>query len=126
MACAVACKVLDLVNTPEMLESIESRSRQLIDGLHAINDEHSVFSEIRGIGLLLGCEMNENYTDRAREILTACTEHGLLVLVAGPNVIRLAPPLNISQSEVAEGLELLGKVIREFVGIKGTSQLDRS
>jgi acetylornithine/succinyldiaminopimelate/putrescine aminotransferase len=111
----VACKVLELVNTPEMLESIESRSRQLIDGLQAINAEHNVFSEVRGIGLLLGCEMNEKYKDCAREILTACTEHGLLILVAGPNVIRLAPPLNISQSEVAEGLELLGNVIREFV-----------
>jgi acetylornithine/N-succinyldiaminopimelate aminotransferase len=115
MACAVACKVLELVNTPAMLESIESRSRQLIDGLQAINAEHNVFSEIRGIGLLLGCEMNENYKDRAREILTACTEHGLLILVAGPNVIRLAPPLNISRSDVAEGLDLLDKVIREFV-----------
>ncbi len=112
MACAVACKVLEIVNTPEMLDSVEAKSRRMIAGLNLINGKYHVFKDIRGVGLLLGCEMNCRYRNRARDILTACTESGLLVLVAGPNVLRLAPPLNISESDIDAGLLLLDKVIR--------------
>ncbi|WP_423906666.1 acetylornithine/succinyldiaminopimelate transaminase [Candidatus Spongiihabitans sp.] len=114
MACAVACKVLELINTPEMLSGVETKSHQMIDGLKAINQKHNVFDDIRGVGLLLGCEMNAHYKDRAREVLSACTENGLLVLVAGANVVRLAPPLNISESEINQGLALMDNAIQHL------------
>ncbi len=115
IACAVACKVLELINNPEMLAGVDVKSRQMIQGLKAINQKHAVFEDIRGVGLLLGCEMKAAYKDRAREIMSECAENGLLVLVAGANVIRLAPPLNISESEITHGLALMEDVIGEWI-----------
>ncbi len=115
LACAVACKVLELINTPEMLSGVETKSHQMIEGLKAINQKHNVFADIRGVGLLLGCELKAHYQDRARDILTSCVRHGLLTLVAGPNVLRLAPPLIITEQEIAEGLKLLEAGIAEVV-----------
>ena len=115
LACAVANTVLDIVNTPALLRGVESKSCQMIDGLNVINQKYSVFADIRGAGLLLGCELREPWIDRARDIITACVRHGLLLLVAGPNVLRLAPPLIITEQEISEGLKLLEAGIAEVV-----------
>ena len=115
LACAVANTVLDIVNTPTLLRGVESKSRQMIAGLHAINKKYSVFADIRGAGLLLGCEMREPWIDRARDIIIACVRHGLLTLVAGANVVRLAPPLIITEQEISEGLKLLEAGIVEMM-----------
>ena len=84
-----------------------------MDGLTAINERLNVFRDIRGVGLLLGCELSESYAGRARDILIACTELGLLTLVAGPDVLRLAPPLNISEDDINEGLAKIEQGIRQ-------------
>lgn len=115
MACAVACKALELINTPEMLQNVVTASQHLIIGLEKINEKFSVFREIRGLGLLLGCELDERYAGRARDVLTACTQMGLLVLNAGPNVIRIAPALNISNTDIDHGLEIMHKAIEKMV-----------
>jgi acetylornithine/N-succinyldiaminopimelate aminotransferase len=115
MACAVACEVLNLINTPELLGNVEARSQQLVQGLEKINATHDVFREIRGIGLLLGCELHEKYAGKARDILRICTESGLLVLVAGASVLRLAPPLNISEKDIEEGLGLLNNAVARMI-----------
>ncbi len=115
MACAVACEVLNLINTPELLGNVEARSQQLVQGLEKINATHDVFREIRGIGLLLGCELHEKYAGKARDILRICTESGLLVLVAGASVLRLAPPLNISEEDIEEGLGLLKMAVARMI-----------
>ena len=114
MACAVANKVLEIVNTPQMLDSVRAKGELLKHGLAAINRQHKVFGEIRGEGLLLGCEMSKPWTDRARDILEACVRHGLLTLVASPNVLRLTPPLIITEDEIARGLTLLEAAIAEL------------
>lgn len=115
MACAVANKVLEIVATRQMLDTVREKSALLKRGLESINQRSPIFKEIRGEGLLIGCELCEPYLDRARDILNACTDHGLLVLVAGPNVLRLAPALTISEDEIARGLELLEAAIAEVV-----------
>lgn len=116
MACAVACRALDLINTKELLDNVKARSRQIVDGIHRINRRHDVFRDVRGSGLLLGCELNDRHSGRARDLLTACTDNGLLALVAGSSVLRLAPPLNISESETREGLDLLDLSVERFLG----------
>ena len=113
MACAVANRVLKIVNTEPMLAAVRAKGRLLKQGLKSINQRFQLFSEIRGEGLLLGCELNDLWHNRARAILTACTGHGLLVLNAGPNVLRFAPALTIDEAEIARGLELLEAAIGE-------------
>ncbi|MYB34199.1 MAG: acetylornithine/succinylornithine family transaminase [Gammaproteobacteria bacterium] len=115
MACAVAGKVIDIINTPEILNNVDQRSEQLVAGLDDISRRYHLFTEIRGIGLLLGCVLVEQYAEKARDLMTLCNECGLLTLVAGPGVLRLAPPLNISESEIAEGLARMEEAVARFV-----------
>ncbi|MFT5259136.1 MAG: succinylornithine transaminase family protein [Saprospiraceae bacterium] len=111
MACAVASKVVELTNTPEMQVMVQQRSKQLFDGLKAINDKTNLFADIRGAGLLIGCELKPSHAGRAREIVESCMTNGLLVLVAGPDVLRLAPPLVVTEAEIVEGLAALEKAL---------------
>jgi len=115
LACAVAGKVLEIVAAPAMLEAVRGRGAQLKAGLDAINRRHNAFAEVRGAGLLIGCQMRAPWSDRARDIVTAGVKRGLLALVAGPNVLRLAPPLTISEDEIARGLKLLDAAVGEVV-----------
>ncbi len=107
MSCAVALTVLDVIAKEELLANVEARSKQLIAGLQNIADAHSIFDEVKGDGLLLGLAANIEVAP----IVNACRENGLLILMAGPKVLRFLPALNITKDEVAEGLDILGKSI---------------
>ena len=115
MACAVAGKVLELVNTPEMLQNVVMASQRLTTGLEEINQEFNVFREIRGLGLLLGCELERRYAGQARDVVATCAQTGLLVLNAGPDVIRIAPALNINGSDIKWGLQIMHRAIARMV-----------
>lgn len=114
MGCAVAGKVLDIVNTPEMLERVRGLSARLLVRLNELNRKTRMFSEIRGKGLLIGCELAEKWQGRARELLQAAQGEGLLTLVAGPDVLRLAPPLIITDDELEAGLQRLSRAMTQL------------
>jgi len=104
LACAVGETVLDLINTPEVLDGVRARGRRFRTTLEAINAEHGVFSEIRGQGLLIGAALAPAYAGRARDFLNAALDAGTMVLVAGADVIRFAPSLVIPEADIDEGL----------------------
>lgn len=104
LACAVAQRVIDTVSQPDILKGVNARSDRLRKGLMDIGERYGVFSEVRGAGLLLGCVMTEQWQGRAKEFLAAGIDEGVMVLVAGPNVIRLAPSLIIPESDIDEAL----------------------
>ena len=114
LACAVAEAAFDTVNTPEVLNGVKSKSKILMDALHAINSKHNVFSEIRGKGLLVGAVLNEKYHGRAKDFLNATMEEGAMTLVAGANIIRFAPSLVIPDSDIIEGLERFEKAVAKL------------
>ena len=66
-----------------------------------------MFQAIRGKGLLIGCVVAQNWSGRAREFLLASQDAGVLTLVAGGDVLRLAPSLIIPETDIKEGLERL-------------------
>ncbi|MEP7085371.1 MAG: acetylornithine/succinyldiaminopimelate transaminase [Betaproteobacteria bacterium] len=114
LACAVAEAVFDIINTTEVLDGVRARNRLFLEGLRKINAQRKLFTEVRGEGVWLGCALVEGYRGRAMEFVRAGHDAGLLLLVAGPDVIRLAPALTISLDEIIEGLgrfdQALGKV----------------
>lgn len=116
LACAVAGAVLDIVNTPETLAGVRAKHERFKSGILAINEKYGVFEQVRGMGLLIGSVLAPQYAGRAKEILDLCTRHGLMVLVAGPNVIRFAPSLVIEDSEIDEGLARFAAALADFVG----------
>lgn len=118
LACAVANAVFEHVNTPEILQHVHARHQQFIQGIHNINQTHNLFKEVRGQGLLLGCVLNDEYAGQAGQLMKIASEFGLLVLIAGPNVIRFAPALTISVQDVEEGLERFNQAIEQFMQLK--------
>lgn len=115
LACAVAERALDIVNTPEVLSGVKRKEQLYRDGLQAINDKYNVFDEVRGKGLLLGCALNETYKGRARDFLVAATNEKLMCLVAGANVVRFAPSLVITDEDIQEGLARFERAVAAVV-----------
>lgn len=113
LACAVANAVLNEVNTPELLDGVRLREKLLKDGLEKINQQYSVFSEIRGKGLLIGAVLNDSYKGRSRDFLNAAVSNGLMCLVAGTNVIRFTPSLIIPVEDISQGLICFEKAVAQ-------------
>jgi acetylornithine and succinylornithine aminotransferases/succinylornithine transaminase family len=115
LASAVAEKVLSIINTPEVLSGVQERHQWFVDGLTAINQQYDVFSDIRGAGLLLGCQLTAAYAGQAKAITNAAAEEGVLALIAGPDVIRFAPSLIISEADVQEGLTRFARALARVI-----------
>lgn len=115
LGCAVAEKVLDIVNTPEVLNGVKHKEQLFRDGLDKINAKYDCFSEIRGKGLLLGAVLNDKYADRSRDFLVAAAAESLMCLVAGTNVVRFAPSLIISDEDITEGLARFERAVAKTV-----------
>ena len=111
LACAVAEAVFDVINTTEVLDGVKARHRLFLEGLRKINAARHIFADIRGEGVWIGCELVETYRGRAMEFVRAGHEAGLLILVAGPDVLRIAPALTISLDDIIEGLGRLDQAI---------------
>lgn len=107
LACAVAGAVFDVINTTEVLDGVKARHALFMEGLRAINARRRVFRDLRGEGVWIGCELDDAWRGRAAHVINAAGEAGLLVLMAGPDVVRIAPSLVISLDEILEGLARL-------------------
>ncbi|CAE6932621.1 MULTISPECIES: aspartate aminotransferase family protein [Pseudomonas] len=104
LACAVAEAVVDTINTPEVLEGVKTKHQQFKTALEKIGQQYAVFSEVRGLGLLIGCVLTDAWKGKAKVILDAAAQEGLMVLQAGPDVVRFAPSLVVTEAEINEGL----------------------
>ncbi len=107
LACAVAGAVFDVINTTEVLDGVKARHALFMEGLKAINARRRVFADLRGEGVWLGCELDARWKGKSMDVLKAAGDAGLMLLVAGPDVVRLAPSLLISLDEILEGLARL-------------------
>ncbi len=115
LAAAVALTVVETINTPEVLAGVRAKSQRLIDGLNAINARHKVFKTVRGMGLLLGCVLTDEYAGRAKDFVKAAEKHQLMLLVAGLNVVRLAPSLLVEDKDIDEGLARFEAAVAELI-----------
>ena len=114
MAAAVARVALAKLASPAVLLNVERQGNDIRTGLAKINHEFPLFSEVRGRGLMIGAVLDAPYKGRAGEILDVAAAHGLLILQAGPDVLRIVPPLTISDEETAEGLARLRDALADF------------
>lgn len=114
LAAAVARVALRKLASEQIAANVVRQSTALRDGLAAINDELQLFSQVRGRGLMLGAVLKPGYAGRAGEILDHAAANGLLLLQAGPDVLRFVPALNISDEEIGEGLRRLHAALRAF------------
>jgi acetylornithine/N-succinyldiaminopimelate aminotransferase len=116
LACAVAEAVLEIINNPELLAEVRRKHQRMVTELNRINAQFKTFAEIRGQGLLLGCALNQAWLGRARDFVKAAQEQGLLVLMAGSNVVRITPSLIIPDRLIEEGLKRFELAVAQLVG----------
>jgi acetylornithine/N-succinyldiaminopimelate aminotransferase len=114
MAAAVARVALRKLGSPELLANVGRQSAALREALIRLGAEFGLFTDVRGRGLMLGAVLADAYKGRAGEVLDIAASHGLLLLQAGPDVLRLVPPLNITDEELAEGLARLRAALQAF------------
>lgn len=111
LACAVAEAVVDEISQPALLAGVKQREVWFREALLQINSRYPIFSEIRGKGLLLGAVLTPEWQGRARDILVAAGNEGLMVLVAGTDVVRFTPSLVIEKNDIDEGMQRLEAAI---------------
>ncbi|QFT21614.1 Succinylornithine transaminase/acetylornithine aminotransferase [Pseudomonas sp. THAF187a] len=104
LACAVGEAVLDIVNTRQTLDGVQAKSEQFKVRLEALGKQYGLFEQVRGMGLLLGCVLNDAWKGKAKQVLDAATAEGLMILQAGPDVVRFAPSLVVDDADIEEGL----------------------
>lgn len=121
LATAVAHAAVCEISRPEVLKNVGERSEQIFEGLISIGERHGILGPPRGMGLLIGAPMQDKWKGRARDVMQTALRHGLWILVAGPDVIRIAPSLLITESETAEGLRLLDEACAELVALPRAS-----
>jgi acetylornithine/N-succinyldiaminopimelate aminotransferase len=111
LAAAVARVALRKLSSPAVLSNVERQAMALRAGLARIDRELGLFAEVRGRGLMIGAVLADGYKGRAGEILDHAATAGLLLLQAGPDVLRFVPPLTITDEELAEGLQRLHRAL---------------
>jgi acetylornithine/N-succinyldiaminopimelate aminotransferase len=114
LAAAVARVALRKLASDDIAANVARQSQALRDGVADIDASLGLFDQVRGRGLMLGAVLKPAFAGRAGEILDHAAAHGLLMLQAGPDVLRLVPPLNISDDEVADGLTRLRLALESF------------
>ena len=115
LACAVGCAAFDIINSEAARANTVRQSAKLTAALQKIGEETGVFQTVRGQGLLIGCVLAEAYAGRAAEITAASLKHGVMVLVAGANVVRLAPSLLIEDRDIDEAVPKLKAALEEWL-----------
>ena len=116
LGASIAEKVVELISDPKLLEGVTQRSEAIKAHLARINERFSLFKEIRGKGLLIGAELADAYKDRAKDVLNAAAANGVIMLIAGPNVLRFAPSLIMPMADLDEGFTRIERAIAEVVG----------
>lgn len=109
LACAAGLAALQ-VYQEGMIEQAAGRGRLLFDRLNAVLGERRIVREVRGLGLMVGIELREK---AGRYLKALMDDHGVLALPAGSNVLRLLPPLVISEEEIEIGVQAIASVLPE-------------
>ena len=115
LACAVGGAAFDLINTPEVLDGVTAKRELFVQHLQQIDARFDLFSDIRGMGLLIGAELKPQYHGKARDFLYAAAEAGVMVLNAGPDVMRFVPSLVIDDSDIAEGMARFAQAVERVL-----------
>lgn len=116
LACAVGQAVLEKIGTAEFMSRVRKQGAFFMNELKKLNEDLKVFNEVRGMGLLLGCELRSDLQPLLSEIQKKALEAGLIILTAGGTTIRLAPPLIIKKKDILEGIAILRQVLEPYAG----------
>ncbi|WP_312516557.1 acetylornithine/succinylornithine family transaminase [Massilia sp.] len=115
LAATVGLAVVETINQPAFLARVKEASSKIFSNLNQLTlDYPQVFGQARGMGLLIGLPMADGFKGRAKDFTKACEKLGLMLLIAGADVVRLAPALIVSDEQIAEADRLMRAAVAEF------------
>ena len=114
LACAVGNAVIDIINTPEVLGGVKAKSDRFKTRLEKIGQQYGIFTEVRGLGLLLGCVLSDAWKGKAKDVFNAAEKEDLMILQAGPDVVRFAPSLVIEDADIDAGLDRFDRAVAKL------------
>ncbi|HEY0489758.1 MAG TPA: acetylornithine/succinylornithine family transaminase [Telluria sp.] len=116
LAATVALNVIDTINQPAFLARVKEASAKIFANLDKLAADYpQVFGKVRGSGLLIGLPVAEGFKGRAKDFTKACEALGLMLLIAGPDVVRLAPALIVSDEQIAAADRIMREAIDEML-----------
>lgn len=115
-ACAAALTVGQTLEQENILQNVQERGEQLRTNLRAIADQYpNLFAEVRGWGLINGIELKADIELTSVDVVKAAMAQGLLLVPAGPKVIRFVPPLIVSAQEIEQATQTFEQAIAALV-----------
>ena len=109
ISCAAGAAALKSITEDGLIENSDKMGKLFKEGLEKLKEKHSMIREIRGKGLMIGIEMKFEVKD----ILMGLIKKGVLMLYSGRNILRILPPLVISEDDVTKVLHVLDSVLIE-------------
>jgi 4-aminobutyrate aminotransferase len=116
ISCAAALATIDLIEN-EYLENAQVVGQYTNDALHEIMARHPRIGDVRGLGLMIGVEFVKDRKSKipdeefCNKVVNFAFERGLILLSCGKSIIRIAPPLSISKTEIDEGLAIFEEAV---------------
>jgi 4-aminobutyrate aminotransferase len=123
VAVEAALATLEVMKSEHLMENAQKMGAIALKRLGEMKEKYEIVGDVRGLGLFVGAEIVKNRKTKARgeqeahQIMEYCFNHGLLLITAGRNTLRVIPPLNISEDQLNEGLDIMEE------GIAATNSL---
>ncbi len=111
LACAASLAVLGELIEGGVISRVDEKSEYLKAKLEILKSKYPIIKEIKGMGLLLGISVSID----PKLVANACFKNKLLVAVAGEDVVRLLPPLNVENADMDIAIDILDKVLKELI-----------
>jgi acetylornithine/LysW-gamma-L-lysine aminotransferase len=109
LICAAACATIDVIIEERLVARAETLGKYFKDQLQALEKQHNIVREVRGLGLMLGMELRFDVLN----IILKSIENGVLILDAGRNILRFLPPLVIEKHHINRVCKVLNDILEE-------------
>ncbi|MBI1371721.1 MAG: acetylornithine/succinylornithine family transaminase [Phycisphaera sp.] len=114
LAMAVSAKMFDVIERDDLLDRAATLGERMVGRMRVFMTDNPQVTQVRGKGLFIGIQLDtsKGWFENAGDVMKRCLDAGLLIGTAQANVLRLAPPLTVSDDEIDEGLTTLEQVIQ--------------
>ena len=107
LSCAAGIAALSAITEDGLIENSEKMGKIFREGLEKLKEKHTIIREVRGKGLMIGVELKFE----VRNILMNLIKEGVLMLYSGRNILRILPPLVITEEDITKVLQTLDVVL---------------
>jgi len=109
LSCAAGIAALKAITEDGLIKNSEKMGKIFIEGLEKLKEKHPIIREVRGKGLMIGVELKFEVKD----VLVSLIEKGVLMLYSGRNILRILPPLVITEQDITKVLQIMDIVLKE-------------